>query len=172
MIAHPKQTRCAARVCGRTTVGTATLAATAQICNDGRANVWRYRHPCTLSALGANEYLAGAPVDIIERERRDFVGPQAELGQQQQNGVVAPSHHRLSVATVESLPHLCGRQIGLQSCELPSPHRWNAIRQGARSAPDGGGNGERRATTSASPCLFPGSNPGHGAQCSGSRPLV
>jgi len=57
-------------------------AAAAQICNDGRANVWRYRHPCTLSALGANEYLAGAPVDIIERERRDLVGPQAELGQQ------------------------------------------------------------------------------------------
>ena len=97
-------------------------AAIAQICNDGRANVWRYRHPCTLSALGANEYLAGAPVDIIERERRDLVCPQAELGQQQQNGVVAPPHHRLSVATVESLPHLSGRQIGRQSCELPSSH--------------------------------------------------
>jgi hypothetical protein len=71
----------------------------------------------------------------FERERRDLVGPQAELGQQQQNGVVAPSHHRLSVATVESLPHLCGRQIGRQSCELPSPHRWNAIRQRARVQP-------------------------------------
>lgn len=45
-------------------------------------------------------------------ERRNLVGPQAEIGQQQQNGVVAPSHHRLSVATVESLPHLSGRQIG------------------------------------------------------------
>src|SRR3977135_1964768 len=42
---------------------------------------------------------------------------------------------------------------------------------GARSALDGGGNGERRATTSTSPCLFSGSNPGRGAQCSGSRPL-
>jgi hypothetical protein len=59
-------------------------------------------------------------------------GPQAELGQQQQNGVVAPPHHRLSIATVESLPHLSGRQIGRQSCELPSSHRWNAIRQRAR----------------------------------------
>ncbi|WP_245508563.1 hypothetical protein [Bradyrhizobium zhanjiangense] len=56
--------------------------------------------------------IRGAPVDIVEGERRDLVGPQAELGQQQQNGVVAPSHHRLSVATVESLPHLSGRQIG------------------------------------------------------------
>ncbi len=28
---------------------------------------------------------------------------------------------------------------------------------GARSAPDGGGNRERRATTRTSPCLFPGS---------------
>ncbi|MDF0498996.1 hypothetical protein [Bradyrhizobium yuanmingense] len=61
---------------------------------------------CTLSAPGANEYLAVAPVDIIERESRDLVGPQTELGQQQQDGVVAPSHHRLSVATVESFPHL------------------------------------------------------------------
>ncbi|KWV55964.1 hypothetical protein AS156_05285 [Bradyrhizobium macuxiense] len=68
-------------MCGRTTVGTRLWAATAQICNDGRANDWRYRHPCTLSALGKNEYLAGAPVDIIERERRNLVGPQAELGQ-------------------------------------------------------------------------------------------
>ncbi len=44
-------------------------------------------------------------------------------------------------------------------------------KEGARSAPDGGGNGERRVTTSTSPCLFPGSNPGRGAQRSGSRPL-
>src|SRR3984893_9981261 len=110
-------------------------AAIAQICNDGRTNVRRYRHPCTLSALGANEYLAGTPVDIIERERRDLVSPQAELGQQQQNGVVAPAHHRLSIATVESLPDLSRRQIGRQSCELPSPHRWNAIRQWARVQP-------------------------------------
>ncbi|MET4037355.1 hypothetical protein ABMB68_008839 [Bradyrhizobium sp. RT4a] len=87
-------------------------AAIAQICYDDRANVWRYQHPCTPAALGANEYLAGAPVDIIERERRDLVGPQAELGQQQQNGVVASPHHRLSVASVESLPYLIGRQIG------------------------------------------------------------
>src|SRR5439155_24007626 len=89
-------------------------AAIAQICNNGRANFWRYRHPCTLSALGANEYLAGAPVDIIERERRDLVGRQAQLGQQQQNGVVAPCYPPLSVPTVESRPQPSGRQIGCQ----------------------------------------------------------
>ena len=64
-------------------------AAIAQICNNGRANVWRYRHPCTLSALGANEYLAGAPVDIIERERRHLVGSQADPY------LDGPSAHRL-----------------------------------------------------------------------------
>ena len=85
--------------------------------------------------LARTRYLAGAPADIIERERRDLVGPQAQLGQQQQNGVVAPPHHRLSVATVDSRPHLSGRQIGRQSCELPSSHRWNAIRQRARVQP-------------------------------------
>ncbi|UPT92340.1 hypothetical protein HAP41_0000047315 (plasmid) [Bradyrhizobium barranii subsp. apii] len=35
----------------------------------------------------------------------------------------------------KSLLHLRGRQIGRQSCELPSPHRWNAIRQRARVQP-------------------------------------
>ncbi|MCP1909484.1 hypothetical protein J2R96_001964 [Bradyrhizobium elkanii] len=74
-------------------------AAIAQICNDGRANVWRYRHPCMPSAVGANEYLAGAPVDIIEGERRDLVGPQAQLAPA--TTVIAPSHHHLSVATGE-----------------------------------------------------------------------
>ncbi|MCP3475744.1 hypothetical protein NLM33_36415 [Bradyrhizobium sp. CCGUVB1N3] len=62
-------------------------AAIAQICNNSRANVRRYRYSCTLSALGANEYLAGAPVDLVEGERCNIVGSQAELGQQQQSGL-------------------------------------------------------------------------------------
>jgi hypothetical protein len=123
VIAHPEaKPTCGASVRTNKPSARRLWAAIAQICNDGRANVWRYRHPCTLAALGANEYLAGAPIDIIERERRYLVGPQAELGQQQQNGVVAPPHHRLSVASVESLPHLSGRQISRQSCELQSSH--------------------------------------------------
>lgn len=42
------------------------------------------------------------PVDIVEGERRNLVAPQAELGQEQQNRVVAPSHRGLSVAASET----------------------------------------------------------------------
>ena len=47
--------------------------------NDGRANVRRDRHPCALPALGTNERLADTPVDLIEGEGRDLVGPPAKL---------------------------------------------------------------------------------------------
>lgn len=40
-----------------------------------------HRHPCTLSALCANEYRAGAAVEIINGQRRDLVAPRAGLGQ-------------------------------------------------------------------------------------------
>ena len=55
--------------------------------------------------------------------------------------------------------------------EIAAPAMERNPPTGAHSTPDGGGNEERRATTSTSPCLFSGSNPGRGAQCSGSRPL-
>ena len=63
-----------------------------QIGDDGRADVWRERHPRSLPALGADEHLAGSPVDIIQGEGGDLVGPQAEPGEQHQNGIVAPPH--------------------------------------------------------------------------------
>jgi hypothetical protein len=49
-----------------------------QVGDDGRADVWRDRHPRSLTTLGANEHLARSPVDIVQGERRDLVGPQAE----------------------------------------------------------------------------------------------
>ena len=110
-------------------------AAIAQICNDGRANVRRDRHPCALSAFGTKEHLAGTPVDIIEGECRDLAGPQAELGEHHQNGVVPPSHRSCSVATIECLLHLGGGQKSRQARELPSSHRRHAIGQRARVQP-------------------------------------
>ena len=70
--------------------------------------VWRHRHPRSLPTLGANEHLAGSPVDIIQGEGRDLVGPQAELGQHHQDGVVPPPQRRRSIATIEDLLNLRG----------------------------------------------------------------
>jgi len=88
-----------------------------------------------LPALAVNEQLAGTPVDIIEGERRDLVGPEAELGQQQQDGIVAPPHHCRSVAAVESLLHLSGGQVRWQAREPPAPYRRHATNQRARVEP-------------------------------------
>ena len=90
-------------------------------CNDGRSNIRKDRHPPPLPALGANEHLAGSPVDIIQGEGRDLVSPQAELRQHHEDGVVPPPQRRRSIATIEDLAHLRGRQIGRQARELPSP---------------------------------------------------
>ena len=41
------------------------------------------------AALGANEHLAGSPVDVVQGEGRDLAGPHAELRQDHENGVVS-----------------------------------------------------------------------------------
>src|SRR5260370_1165962 len=61
-------------------------AAIAQGGDDGRADVREHRHPRSLATLGANEHLAGSPVDIIQGEGRNLVGPQAEPGQHHEDG--------------------------------------------------------------------------------------
>ena len=50
-------------------------AAITQVGNDSRADVWRHRHSRSLPTLGANEHLAGSPVDIIQGEGRDLASP-------------------------------------------------------------------------------------------------
>src|SRR6202044_40575 len=115
---------------------TRRLGATiAQVGDDGRADVWWDRHPRSLPALGANEHLARSPVDIVQGERRDLVGPQAELGQHHQDGVVPPPHDSCSVAAIEDLLNLPSREIGPQARELPSPDRGHAAGQSKRVQP-------------------------------------
>jgi len=78
-------------------------AAITQVGDDSRADVRRHWHPRSLPSLGANEHLAGPPVDIIQREGRDLARPHAELGQHHEDGVVSPPQRRRSIATIEDL---------------------------------------------------------------------
>src|SRR5215472_12320709 len=107
-------------------------AAIPEIGNNGRANVWRKRHPRSLPTLGANEHLAGSPVDIIQSEGRNLASPQAQPCQHYQDCVVPPPQCRRSIAAVEDLLNLRGGQIGWQSRELPSPDGGYAAGQGQR----------------------------------------
>jgi hypothetical protein len=86
-----------------------------QVGNDSRADVWRRRHPRSLPTLCANENLAGTPVDIIQGERRDFVGPQAEASQHHQDGIVPSPYGGCSVTAIEDFLNLRGGEIGRQA---------------------------------------------------------
>ena len=50
-------------------------SAIGQVGGDGRTDIRRDRHPRPLPALGANEHLAGSPVDIIQGQGRNIAGP-------------------------------------------------------------------------------------------------
>jgi hypothetical protein len=103
-----------------------------QVDNDSRTDVWRDRHLRLLPALGADEHLAGSPVDVIQGEACDFAGPHAELRQYHENSVVPPSQSGRSIATVEDRLNLRSREIGGQVRELPSPNRRHAVSQSER----------------------------------------
>src|SRR5215472_1891246 len=98
-------------------------SAIAQVGDDGCADVWRDRHLYSLPALGANTHLAGSPIDVIQCQGCYLIGPQAELGQHHEDGVVPPPDGACSIATIEDLLHLFGGQIGRQVRELPLSYR-------------------------------------------------
>jgi hypothetical protein len=90
-----------------------------QVGGDGSADVWRNRHRYSLPAPRMNAHLAGSPIDIIQCNTRDFVGPQAELCQHRKDGVGPLPDGGCSIATIEDILHLFGGQIGWQVRELP-----------------------------------------------------
>ena len=46
-------------------------------------------------------HLAGFPIDIFQIERNNFSGPQAQSGEQQQDGVISPAQRRLAITTTQ-----------------------------------------------------------------------
>jgi len=108
-------------------------AAMVQVGDGSCANVWRHRHPRSLPTLGANEDLAASPVDIIQGEGGDLVGPQPEPGQHHEDGVVPPPQCHRPIATIDHLLNLRGGQVGRQARELPSPNGRHAASQSARA---------------------------------------
>src|SRR5215475_2660224 len=83
-------------------------SAITQVGDDGRADVWGNRHPCALPTLGANAHLARSPINIIQCKGRDLAGPQAELGQHHEYGVVPPANIGCAIATIENILDLFG----------------------------------------------------------------
>ncbi len=92
--------------------------------------------------------------------RRDLIGPQAELGETTKwRSRAVPSSSVGRDRREPSAPEWqANRSAELRGSTVATMERNPPM--GARSAPDGGDNGERRATTSTSPCPFPGPIPG------------
>jgi hypothetical protein len=79
--------------------------------------------------LGVSAHRPCAPVDILKHEGRDLVGPQTEPGEQQQDGVVAPSQRRRSIAPGQNLLNLHAGRRARQIAQLPSPNGRHAVGQ-------------------------------------------
>jgi hypothetical protein len=76
-----------------------------QIAHDGFADIDRQRQPFGAAALAPHDYLPLAPVNVIEFERGDLPGAQAEAGQHGQDREVTPSGRGAPVAAGEQASH-------------------------------------------------------------------
>jgi hypothetical protein len=69
-----------------------------QVCSDRLANVRRQRQTLDTIALASDDELAWTPVEVIETERADFTGAQAEPDEQQEHRVISPAFSRSPIA--------------------------------------------------------------------------
>ena len=88
----------------------ALLAAIAQVSHQGLADVTGKREPVPAAALAADHDLAPVPVDVIECKGGRLTAPQAEAGQQHENGEVPPSHGGAPVTVGQQRRHRPGLQ--------------------------------------------------------------
>ena len=108
-----------------------------QIRHDGAPRVPGQRKPLVPGALARDDDLATPPVNVIQPQGGDPTDPQAQAGQQRQDGQVAPSRRSGLVARREhgrDLPP--GQRLG-QPGQPPRPGRRHRVGQpGADSAVD------------------------------------
>ena len=60
--------------------------------------------------LSRNRDLAGAPVQIVERQRHHLAGTEPQARQEQQNRMVAPPRRRLSITGGQEAFHVLRRE--------------------------------------------------------------
>jgi len=78
----------------------------AQITRKGSCDIRRERQLRPFSTFPAHGDSRVFPIDIFEVESDDFTRPQAKPREQKQDGVIASSHRRASVAMMQEPPYL------------------------------------------------------------------
>lgn len=100
-----------------------------QIRRERLPDVCRQWHRVGSAALAADRQLPAAPVDIVQGEAADLIGPQSEASQQHQDSVVASAHRGLAVAVRKDLMNLHARQRLRECRESPARNPGDACRQ-------------------------------------------
>lgn len=73
-------------------------AAASQVCSQCLADVRRQRETLDAIAFASDDELTGAPIEVIESQRADLTGAQAETYEEHQDGEVSPARPRSSIA--------------------------------------------------------------------------
>jgi hypothetical protein len=81
-----------------------------QVADDRFADVVRQRQPLRPRALAAHNQLAGAPVDVFQREGGDLPGAQPQPRQDGQDRQIPESDHGRPVARVQQRVESAGLQ--------------------------------------------------------------
>ena len=85
----------------------------------GRTSLFQVKGQCLTDVMGQREFgstgslsfngdLCCIPIDIVQGEGDDFTSPNAEPGQQEQDGMVALSLRRLTITMIQDALHLMG----------------------------------------------------------------
>ena len=127
--------RCIRRAYADEQVARVPLAPVAQPSDDGFADVHGDRHTVELPAFAAGQYLARAPVDVVESYRNHFLRPQTQAGHQQEHRVIAQIDRAIAADGFEQLLNDAGLEMARQPVRSPAGRSGYGIRQVARSSP-------------------------------------
>jgi hypothetical protein len=104
----------------RAAPGTGTAAV--QVGDQGLPDIGGQREPLPAAALAVNRDLPGRPVQVAQLQAGYLTGPQAQPGQQGENGPVAPAGQRGVVAAGQQRRHRLRAQRPGQAARTPVRH--------------------------------------------------
>jgi hypothetical protein len=90
-----------------------------------------------VGVLAVHHDLAGAPIDVVQRQRGDFSDAHAEPAEEQEHGEIAATEHGRLVARVQQTPHLIGLESFRQRRQSPARRGRDRVGQRARHVPIG-----------------------------------